>query len=67
MDGLLDILANKIVALLDFPQPKHFVDLYAGLRSGRVDVEAVMAHARRKRPIDPYHLARALRRESTCD
>jgi len=60
VDGLLDILANKVVALLDFPEPKHFVDLYAGLRSGRVEADGVMQHAARKRTIDPYHLARAL-------
>ena len=60
VDGLVDILANKVVALLDFPEPKHFVDLYAGLRSGAVDATAVLDHAARKRTIDAYHLARAL-------
>ncbi len=60
MDGILDILANKVVALCDFPEPKHFVDLFVGVTVGGADASRVLDHARAKRRIDPYHLARAL-------
>ena len=54
VDGLLDILANKVVALLDFPEPKHFVDLYAGLRSGRVEARHAARRAQADhRPVPP--------------
>jgi hypothetical protein len=60
VDTLLDILANKVVALLDFPEPKHAVDLYFGIRSGAHTFDDILTHAKRKRDIDAYHLARGL-------
>lgn len=60
VDNRLDILANKVVALCDFPDPKHFVDLFVGATAGGVDLERVLAHAHAKRRLDPYHLTRAL-------
>ena len=60
VDSVLDILANKLVAVCDFPEPKHFVDLFVGVTVGGVDVTRVLEHARAKRRLDPYHLARAL-------
>jgi predicted nucleotidyltransferase component of viral defense system len=60
VDNLLDILANKVLAIIDFPEPKHLVDLFVGIRDGGVTATDVLAHAEHKRPIDAYHLARAL-------
>lgn len=60
VDGMVDILANKVVALCDFPEPKHFVDLFVGVTAGGADFRRVLEHARAKRRLDPYHLARAL-------
>ena len=51
---------NKVGALCDFPEPKHFIDLFVGVTVGGADPERVLAHARAKRHLDPYHLARAV-------
>src|SRR5205823_3388654 len=55
VDGLLDIRQQGRRAYSTSPSRSISLTSTAGLRSGRVDVEAVMADARRKRPIDPYH------------
>jgi hypothetical protein len=60
VDGLLDILANKVVALIDFPDPKHAVDLFFGVTRGGLAFSSVLAHAEAKRSVERFRLARAL-------